>query len=152
VVKARFGHSLFFGKLIPGTIDLRTKVEISFPSDMFRRQLWASSRELHETARKVWEKSRSEPLRGARDTDKVQTFRSNNVFIAMLGEESLFDFYYIAPSEVHFVKAGQRSHVHLDPVIRISLPSPLVFEFLEKCRILLEELGELDDEDILEVE
>jgi len=150
VVKARSGYSLYFGKIIPGTIQLRTKVEISFPADMFVRQLWKSSRELHEMARKIWESSPLEELLGALDTEKVQSFRSNLVFMALLGEESLFDFYYIAPSEVHFVRTGQRSQVRLEPVIRISLPSAMVFEFLEKCRMQIEKLGPLTDMDILE--
>lgn len=155
VVKARSGYSFYFGKLIPGTIDLRTKVEIAFPSDMFREQLWRSSRGLHETARRIWEKSPLENLPGARDTDKVQTFRANNVFMAMLGQESLFDFYYIAPSEVHFVRTGQRAQVHLEPVIRIALPSPMVYEFLEKCSRHIAEAGEpegVDDKSIIKEE
>jgi hypothetical protein len=149
VVKARSGYSLYFGKLISGTIQLRTKVEIAFPEDMFVRQLWKSSRDLHDTARKIWEKAPLEELRGAHDTDKVQSFRANNVFMALLGEESLFDFYYIAPSEVHFVRTGQRSQVHLEPIVRITLPSSMVFEFLEKCRIHIEKIGLVDDMDIL---
>jgi hypothetical protein len=153
VAKARFGYSLFFGKLIPGTIQLRTKIEIAFPADMFLRQLWESSRELHKLAKKIWDKSSTaEMMPGAIDTDKVQTFRANNVFIAMSGEESLFDFYYIAPSEIHFVRTGQRSEVHLNPVVRVTLPSPMVYEFLEKCREYAEELEQSDDMSILEEE
>jgi hypothetical protein len=62
--------------------------------------------------------------------------------MAMLGEEAILDFYYIAPSEIHFVKAGQRNRVNLDPVIRISLPSPLVLEFLDKCDDLVSQMPE----------
>jgi hypothetical protein len=145
VLKGRAGYSLFFGKLITGSFRLRTKVEIAFPEDMFARQLWGSSRSLHETAKKVWDRSPLGTVEKLTDTDTVQTFRANNVMIAMLGEESLLDFYYIAPSEVHFVRLGQRSQVLLEPVIRVTLPSAMVYEFLEKCRVFAEKIPGIDD-------
>src|SRR5690349_17938181 len=46
VQRARSGVSLLFGKLRPGTDELRTQVEIVFPDDMFLRQLWGTSRDL----------------------------------------------------------------------------------------------------------
>jgi len=144
-VKARSGYSFFFGKLVPGTATLRTKVEVAFPEDMFVQQVWRSSRSLHDTARTIWEKAPLEPVTAVIETDKVQAFRANNVFMAMLGEESLMDFYYIPPSEIHFVRSGQRSHVHMEPVIRVSLPSAMVYEFLEKCRIFIEKIPGIDD-------
>jgi hypothetical protein len=145
VLRARSGYSLFFGKLIPGSSRLRTKVEIAFPENMFILQLWGSTRFLHETFKKIWDKNPLEEVCNVEDTDKVQAFRANNVFMAMLGEESLLDFYYIAPSEIHFVRSGQRSQVHLEPVIRISLPSAMVYEFLEKCRVFIEQIPGIAD-------
>ena len=142
VVKARAGYSFFFGKLVPGSPRLRTKVEIAFPADMFAQQLWRSSRPFHKTAKEFWERNPLEPISEAVDTDKVQTFNANNVFMAMLGEDSLLDFYYIAPSEIHFVRAGQRSQVHLEPVIRILMPSAMVYEFLRNAGLLLKKFLE----------
>jgi hypothetical protein len=93
----------------------------------------------------MWDKAPLEPIGDLIETDKVQAFRANNVFMAMLGEESLMDFYYIPPSEIHFVRSGQRSQVHLEPVIRVCLPSAMVYEFLEKCRIFIEKIPGIDD-------
>jgi hypothetical protein len=42
VVPARSGLSLVFGRLVPGAEILRSQVEISFPDELFVRQLWRS--------------------------------------------------------------------------------------------------------------
>jgi hypothetical protein len=144
VVGARAGYSLFFGKLVAGTNRLRTEVEIAFPEDMFVRQLWASTRSIHASVEAAWKQKPLEPVNAPTETDKVQTFVSNNVFMAILGEESLLDFFYIAPSEVHFFRTGHRSEVLLEPVIRITLPTSLVFEFLEKCRRFVDKIPEIE--------
>ena len=77
-------------------------------------------------------------------SDVVHTSRSNNAFMATLGEEGILDFYYIAPSDIHFVRLGRRSQVNLEPVIRISLPSPLVLEFLDRCQDLVTKMPEAE--------
>jgi hypothetical protein len=133
VQRARSGFGLFFGKLIPGTSRLRTKIEIDFPEEMFVRQLWATSRDFHKTVQMVAEKMHFPPVDGLEDTDKVQTFRSNNVFMGMWGEEAVMDFYYISPRDIHFAKQQHRGDVGLEPVIRVVMSTALVFEFLEKC-------------------
>jgi hypothetical protein len=150
IVRARSGISLFFGKLIPGRAALRTKVEISFPREMFMRQFWAGSRDFHETLRLALAKTPVESVSGVSDTEKVQTFRSNNVFMAMLGEESLMDFYYIPPSDIHYVRTGRRNEVFLQAVIRISMATPILYDFLEQCRTLVE--GDVSLQTILESE
>lgn len=134
VQKARVGYSLLFGKLIPGTSKLRTKVEVSFPEDMFRRQLWGTSRDFHETVRTAAEKTKLPPVENVEDTDKVQTFRSNNVFMGMWDGESLADFYYISPRDIHFLRIKKKAEVSLEPVVRIVMATALLYEFLEKCR------------------
>jgi hypothetical protein len=141
VQTGRADVTLIFGRLVPGTKKLRTQVEISFSRDSFVAQLWKSSRAFHEGLKKNPE-FRLPPMEGAVYSDTVHTSRANNVFMAMMGEEAILDFYYIAPSEIHFVKAGQRNRVNLDPVIRISLPSPLVLEFLDKCDDLVSQMPE----------
>jgi hypothetical protein len=141
IQKARAGLSLFFGKLIPGTSKLRTKIEVTFPEEMFLRQLWASSRDFHKTVQGVAEKIDFPPLENVEDTDKVQTFRSNNVFMGMWGEESVMDFYYLSPRDIHFAKTQQRGAAALEPVVRVVLSTALMFEFLEKCRHHVERLS-----------
>jgi hypothetical protein len=134
VVRARSGFSFFFGKLIPQQSALRTKVEISFPRESFMQQLWASSRKFHETVRATVAKMPPiEAITNVEETDKVQTFRSNCVFMAVLGEEALMDFYYIPPSDIHYVRTGQRHSVNLQAVIRISLATPILYGFLQQC-------------------
>lgn len=131
---ARSGYSLIFGKLNPGTSRLRTKVDVTFPEEMFRLQLWGNSRDFHQGIRRIAEKVDFPPVERVEDTDKVQSFRSNNVFMGMWGEESVMDFYYLSPRDIHFVRKRQKHEVALEPVIRVVLPTALLFEFLEKCR------------------
>lgn len=139
VQEGRADITLIFGRLVTGSKKLRTQVEISFSRDSFVAQLWRSSRVLHNLLTSNAE-LRLPSLDGIAYSETVHTSRSNNVFMAALGEEALLDFYYIAPSDIHFVKMGRRNQVALDPVIRISLPTPLVLEFLEKCDQLVSQM------------
>jgi len=138
VRRARLGYSLFFGKLIAGTDALRTKIEVAFPEDMFIQQLWGTSREFHKALRAVAEKVSLPPTGQVTDTDKVQTFRSNNAFMGMWGEEALIDFYYLSPRDLHFLRMGHPGDVGLEGIVRVVLGTPLLFEFLEKCRPFVE--------------
>jgi hypothetical protein len=140
VLEGRADVTLIFGRLVPGTKKLRTQVEISFSRDSFVAQLWKSSRAMHETLRNSV--SLLPALETVEYSDVVHTSRANNAFMATLGEEAILDFYYIAPSDIHFVKMGRRNQVNLDPVIRVSLPSPLVLEFMDKCDDLVSKLPE----------
>lgn len=148
VIKGRSGISLIFGKLKPGTSVLRTKVEIVFPVEMFIRQLWTNSRDLYEKTRLEYEKHPLEAVSDLVDTDTVQAFRANNVMAMAMSEEALLDFYYIAPSEVHYAYTKRRTEVALDPVIRIVMSSSLLHEMLEGCKAILERIP--DSERIIE--
>jgi hypothetical protein len=71
------------------------------------------------------------------DTDKVQTFRANNVFMGAFGEESVMDFYYLSPRDMHQATQGKKEgNFTLEPVIRVAMGTVLIFEFLEKCGAL----------------
>jgi hypothetical protein len=140
VQQGRTGHSLFFGKLAPGTSKLRTKIEVSFPDDMLLRQLWNTSRDYHESVRKFAERVQLPPVERVEDTDKVQTFRANNVYLGTWGEESMMDFYYLSPRDIHLAQSQSRAELDLDPVVRIVLSTAVMFEFLEKCRPHVERL------------
>jgi hypothetical protein len=137
---------LVFGRLVPAENALRTKVEISFPESIFGSQLWKSSRRLHGNLEKEVGAKALPPLVEIQDTNKVQGFRANNVFMAVLGDDAILDFYYIAPPDIHFVRNGKRSDVHLEPIIRIALPSVLLLEFLEQCRPYAETEGDVAEE------
>jgi hypothetical protein len=150
VIKGRSGVSLLFGKLKPGTSILRNKVEIVFPEEMFVRQLWKNSRQLHEKTREEFERRPLEPIRDLTDTDTVQAFRANNVMMVGIGDEALIDFYYIAPTEIHYALTKKRNQIALDPVIRIVLSGSLVFELLEKCHEIVEKIPNFQH--IMEVE
>lgn len=150
VIKGRWDVSLIFGKLKPGTSVLRNKVEIVYPEGLFARQLWKSSRSLHEKAKKEFELRPLPPITDLVDTDIVQAFRANNVMMLGAREEALMDFYHIAPTEVHYAYTKKKNEIALDPVIRIVLSTPLMFEFLEKCRTIIEQIP--DFQRILEAE
>ena len=130
VQKARSGFGLFFGKLITGTSRLRTKIEVDFPEEMFVKQLWGTSREFHKMVQAAAGAMHFPPLTAVEDTEKVQTFRSNNVFMGVWGEEGVMDFYYLSPRDLHGYNQASPA---LEPVVRVVMPTPLVLEFLEKC-------------------
>lgn len=141
VIEDRFGFTLIFGKLVPGDKQLRTKIEITFPKDMFARQLWFSSRQFHEVVRTA-AKNHFSPLGEVGETDKVQTFRSNNVFMGTWGEESVADFYYLSPKDTHVLAQGGRNYTPtLEPIVRVAMGTELMFEFLEKCRPFAEKVN-----------
>jgi hypothetical protein len=144
VQRARAGFGLFFGKLITGSSRLRTKIEIDFPEEMFVKQLWNTSREFHRTVQIAAETMHFPPLNEVEDTDKVQTFRSNNVCMVVMGEEAVMDFYYLSPRDVQM---QQRGSPGLEPVIRVVMPTPLILEFLEKCRQYVEIRPEIEISD-----
>ena len=143
VQRARSGFGLLFGKLIIGTSKLRTKIEIDFPQDMFVRQLWASSKDFYKTVQTIADKMHLPPVTDLEETDKVQTFRANNVFMGVWGEEGVIDFYYISPRDMHFAQFQQRGDAGLEPVIRVLMSAALLFEFLEKCRHQIESFPEI---------
>jgi hypothetical protein len=140
-LKARSGFGLFFGKLITGTSRLRTKIEIDFPEEMFVKQLWNTSRELHQILQNAVATMDFPSMGEVEDTDKVQTFRSNNAFMAIWGEEAVVDFYYLSPRDM---SQPQRGGTGLEPVIRVVMPTPLLLEFLDKCRPLVEHRLQLE--------
>ncbi|MGA2769386.1 MAG: hypothetical protein ABSG26_01090 [Bryobacteraceae bacterium] len=146
VVEARAGIGLVFGRLAPGNAALRTKVEISYPETLFVRGLWNSSRAFHESLQNDFSTKRLAPIPEPQDTEKVQGFRANNVFMAAIGDDSIMDFYYIAPPDIHFVRIGRRADVYLEPIIRIALPTALMLEFLEQCKPHAERLHHFAEE------
>jgi hypothetical protein len=144
VVKGRADVTLVFGRLISGSATLRSQVEISFPRHGFVSQLWKSTRDMHAGLKGDSSNRSLEPLEGVVSSEMVHTSRANNVFIALMGEEAVCDFYYIAPSELQFVRMGRRHTVTLEPIIRISLPAPLVLEFLDKCEVVVSQIPEAE--------
>ncbi|MBI3935028.1 MAG: hypothetical protein HY316_10080 [Acidobacteria bacterium] len=137
VVKDRTGIVLLFGKLIAGTTRLRTMIEIAFPREMFQRQLWHTSSGFRATLRSMPQEVRVEPLKDVEPTDKVQTFRSNNVFMGLWGEDSVMDFYFISPRDFYSWKSSG-SEITLEPVVRVVLATGVMFEFFEKCETFVE--------------
>lgn len=133
VQKGRVGYSLLFGKLeIEGTA-LRTKIEITFPKEMFLRLLWGTSRGIHEILGKL-PLQKLEPIKPNLNTDKVQTFRANNLFMGIWGEDAVLDFYYMSPKAIGELNLGSKIEAELDPVIRVAMDTALLYEFLERCR------------------
>jgi hypothetical protein len=131
IIKTQIEYVIVFGKLAPGTLKLRNKVEIAFQRHAFGHQLWNSTRPL-ETALREHYGTEAISISSFEDTDVVQSFRSNNAFMAGLGDEGLVDFYYIPPNEIEYVRRGRRQKVTLDPVLRIVMSAPLLLYFIEQ--------------------
>jgi len=134
VVQGRPDIVLVFGKLKAGTVELRTKIEITFSRDYFYNQLWRSTRELQGSVEKMVREERLTPIKGPLETEKVQSLRSNNVFMAVLGGEAVLDFYYISPGDIHYARTKQKRDIALDPVVRVVVSVHLLWEFLNKCK------------------
>lgn len=135
VLESRGAVSLVFGKLVSGAAKLRNKVEISFPRKMFVEQLWKSSREFEKTVKRLAEDQEFFDIGKVDDTDTVQTFRSNNVFMAVGDEEAVLDFYLLSPGDVRLAIQGKRSEdITLEPVLRVLVETVLMRDFLAKCR------------------
>ena len=134
VVEGRTGVVLVFGKLRPGGKDLRTKIEIAFSAEYFVKQVWRSSRGFHETVRRLSAGKELAAVDSPQETERVQCFRSNNVFMAVLGEEAVLDFYYISPGDIHLAQKERRPDISLEPIVRVLVSTPVLLEFLEKCR------------------
>jgi len=143
ITKARVGFSLFFGKLIPGTDRLRTKIEVTFPTDMFVLQLWGTSRDVHKTIRASPGQEKLAPVGPVEDTDKVQTFRANNAFMGSWGHEAVLDFYYVSPRDLYLLRMKPKWQATLEPVVRVVMAAALLLEFLDKCKPFAEEASEL---------
>lgn len=133
VQQGRVDFSLLFGKLIPGSNALRTEIEIAFPQELLVAQLWGGSRDLQKTVMQIAEKKPLQPLEDIKPTDKVQTFRANNVFMGVWGEDAVLDFYFISPRDMHYFMTQNLSNISLEPVIRVVVGTALLAEFLEKC-------------------
>jgi hypothetical protein len=134
VLASRTGLTLVFGRLKPSIRELRSKIEIAFSEEFFMRQVWFASRAVHTTARSCTMGNALEPLSDLPDPDKVQCFRANTVFMALLVGESVIDFYYISPGDIHLARDHRRSEIPLEPVVRVVLSTPLLVEFLDKCQ------------------
>jgi hypothetical protein len=132
VVRGRTDLTFVFGRLVPGTQQLRNQIEISFSEEMFLNQLWKSSRDFEATVRKLVSAHTLSPVNGVLPSDKAQTFRASSVFMAA-SQEAVMDFYYISPGDLHFFASGKRAEIPLEPVIRVALSNALMLEFLEKC-------------------
>jgi len=139
IVRGRTDLTFIFGRLVPGTEQLRTQIEISFSETMFVNQLWGSSRDFEGVVRKLVSSGSLSPVKNVVSSDKVQTFRASSVFMAA-SQEAVMDFYYISPGDMHFFVAGKRGEIPLEPVIRVALSNALMLEFLERCHPFAEAL------------
>jgi hypothetical protein len=141
VQKGRISYSLVFGKLEIGGSVLRTKIEVTFPRELFLRLLWGTSRGIHEILAKL-PLQKLEPIKPNLNTDKVQTFRANNLFMGMWGEDAVLDFYYMSPKAMGELNLQPKVEADLEPIIRVAMDTALLYEFLEKCRPFVEERSE----------
>jgi hypothetical protein len=85
---------------------------------------------------------RLDPIRPNTDTDKVQTFRANNVFMGIWSEDAVLDFYYMSPREMAELPRQQKVEADLEPIVRVAMETVLLLEFLEKCRPFVDQDSE----------
>jgi hypothetical protein len=139
---------LTFGKLdTPSRDRLRNKIEISFPTFMFVRQLWASSRDFHDTMGKfVATAGLTATAPGGVNnvaTDKVQTLASNNVLMVLSAGDCMMDFYYVSIKDLYASSLQRRDkNVGIDAVARVICSPALLLGFLDACAPLASKLDE----------
>lgn len=141
VLRSRTGKTLLFGKLKPGSRELRTHIEIVFSDTHFMQQIWQNSRRLHRTVTNIAQENVLPAIEVEEQAERVQSFAANSVFMAVLGMEAVLDFYFISPGDIHIARGGKNHEIHLEPVVRIVTTAPLLYDLLEKCRPFAEELG-----------
>ncbi len=147
VQQSRFGLTLSFGKLASDQRALRTKIEVVFPETMFQKQLLGSTAGLRRTLEQLLGDKKLPKIPGLNEeTEKTQTFRSNNVFMAIWGEEGVLDFYYISPRDYFLSHAEQGAEVGLEPVVRVVLDAALMKEFLDTCQLFAGEGVDLTEQ------
>jgi len=125
-------YSILFGKMDSGRKNLRTRIEIVFPSNMFHQQLLATT---------IGFVSRMPPdidvpdldARDFPDPEKFQTFRSNNVMVGAWGDEGVADFHFLSPADFGMAAQNQVSEIRLNPVVRVTMSAALLKDFLTKC-------------------
>jgi hypothetical protein len=147
VARSRVAITLTFGKLAGSQKKLRTKIEIVFPEAMFQKQLWGTTAPVREVIDRSVDGKVLAPL-GEIDSDpeKVQTFRANNVFVAVWIEEGVLDFYYISPRDGYVLQVKDGSQIGLEPVVRVVLDMPVMKEFFDQCVQFVSEEPEPNEE------
>jgi hypothetical protein len=138
VHRKRSWVDLVFGKLADSGTELRTKVEVAFPTSFFNRQLWASSAGPRDTAQKFVGENAVVFPKIPESREKIQTFRANSVFLAMQSEEAVLDFYYLSAKEVFMLRAHPERDAILQPVIRICTDTYLMDAFFKMCAPLVD--------------
>jgi hypothetical protein len=138
--KASSGLVMTFGKQGITEKKLRTKLEIAFPHTMFQRQFLQASSALKQAIATVIPEEKSIFDRSLlADPDKVQTFRANNAFIGLWGEDAVIDFYYFSPRES--MTSTQRGTADLEPVVRVMMETALLSDFLDQCNELVSQIS-----------
>lgn len=121
---------------------LRNKIEVFFPAPFFFTQLWKSSRDFHKSLRRFVEECGYEiPAISSKDVsaEKVQTFHSNNVFMAHGGGEALLDFFYMSPRDM-YLKPRKSENIDLEALVRVIMAPNLLLSLLNACEPIAQEL------------
>jgi len=132
-----------FGDASESDNQLRSRIDIVFPSMLFLDQLWKSSRQFQETLEKFLETMGSKADHGQPGaklvTDKLQRLKSNNVLMVLQGTECLMDFFYISPKDM-WSKPRRGERIDLEAVVRIMLSPTLLLGFFKACEMLADRL------------
>jgi hypothetical protein len=132
-ISTRSGKSLIFGKLGIDQRSLRTMIEVVYPPEFFERQFSTGIlAELYQGLKRVAAEKKwlAEKL-DVRLTDTAQSFRANNCFVGMWGDDALIDFYWISPKDMHGFIKNHGGDVSLDPVVRIVMGTSILIECLD---------------------
>lgn len=155
VIVSDFSVLLIFGKLDHPQVDrLRNKVEIYFPVENFVRQLWNSSRQFQTSLEKYVTDNKAEPVKASKvpaQTDKVQTFQSNNALMVQATGDCIIDFFYISPKDL-WLKPIKSEPIGMEALVRVMVTASVMLGFLHECdkaaQELIDKLGiKLEDKD-----
>jgi hypothetical protein len=134
---------LTFGKLnYPNENQLRNKLEIDFPAQLFIMQLWNSAVLFHKALRAFVQQFGYQPIKPgsiSEPVEKVQTLHSNNALMIQSGGECMVDFFYLSPRDMA-LKMPKSESVLLEPLVRVIVSPNLLLGLLDACEPIAETL------------
>lgn len=123
---------LSFGRREIGTDRFADRIDIVMPAASLFRRFWLSSRDVEgvvDQVMKVLGES-SEVAPASAGTSLAMTFFANMIFIAAGDGESLLDFYYLSPRDVHLAKT-RKLDIQVIPSMRVILSTVMTKYFFE---------------------
>jgi len=138
-----FRVQIVFGKLTEDGKKLRSKLEIYVSALSFLRTVFGTTPKFHQALKEeALARNFPEIAEGSREieADKVQTVQANNLLMASMDGESMIDFFYISPRDVHY-KVPKREDIPIEALVRVMIDPPMMLAVLNRWEAIATELS-----------